>query len=97
MIALVNQQSHDGQPILDHGGRRLQTEAPAAPPLGTPDSFNQLWSKVIGGAPAPAARRGMPRPPQRPPGCRPPQPPGFEPDPGDFTDDDSGADWPRKR
>ncbi|MBN9007554.1 MAG: hypothetical protein J0H40_19325 [Rhizobiales bacterium] len=96
MIALVNQQAVE--PILDHGGRRLVTEAPTAPPLGTPDSFNQLWSKVIGGAPAPAPRRGMPRPPERPPGWKPPQPPpGFEHDPSDFTDDASGAEWPRKK
>ncbi|MBN9007148.1 MAG: hypothetical protein J0H40_17255 [Rhizobiales bacterium] len=96
MIALVNQQA--AEPLLDHGGRRIQREAPSAPPLGTPDSFAQLWGKVIGGAPAPAPRRGMPPPPVRPPGWKPPPlPPGYEPDPSDFADEGGGAEWPRKK
>jgi hypothetical protein len=51
MIALVNEQNPGG-PILSLQGRRVSTEPSTHAPLGTPDSFRQLWGRVIGGEPA---------------------------------------------
>jgi len=62
LISMVNLEG--GEPYkLDFAGRHLNYDQPppGRSPLGTPDSFARIWSRMIGGAPAP----------------RNPQPPGW--------------------
>lgn len=51
-----------GEPILDYMGRELTEEPNKAAPLGTPESFRNIWRRAIGGDPQPR---------KRPPGWQP--------------------------
>jgi hypothetical protein len=82
MIALVNQPAPEGQSIIGMAGRYIRgAEKPTEAPLGTPDSFTQLWSRVIGGTPVVPSR--LPRPPAD---GKTPQPPSWV-EPDDEDDD----------
>jgi hypothetical protein len=77
MISFVNM-SRPG-PKLDLLGRELKGTEPGDAPLGTPQSFNQIWKRAVGGPyVAPKSRV---------------RPPGWEPSPGDISgnpeDDDT--------
>lgn len=52
MIALINEQNPGGLLLAMNGRKLLSADPPTRSPLGTPDSFKQLWSRVIGGKPA---------------------------------------------
>jgi hypothetical protein len=57
LIELVNLAT--GKPVLDLNGREMAGQIPVAEPLGTPQSFQQLWRRAVGGSYVPPKAGGV--------------------------------------
>jgi hypothetical protein len=57
LIELVNLAT--GKPVLDLNGREMAGQTPVAEPLGTPQSFQQLWRRAVGGSYVPPKAGGV--------------------------------------
>ncbi|MGM4916298.1 hypothetical protein [Tardiphaga sp. 813_E8_N1_3] len=79
MISFVNMSNPATEARLDYMGRQMKGTETGGAPLGTPQSFNQIWKRAVGGSYV-APKTNV-------------KPPGWEPNPSDITgnpDDDHG-------
>jgi predicted transcriptional regulator len=71
MISFVNMSAKDATPFLDFMGRALTGRPAGDQPLGTLQSFQQVWKKAVGGTYTPPTTNV--------------RPPGWEPLPSDIS------------